>query len=63
MEGKYKIENERIGKLFLEIWNLKQDFKKVKFKHIKREKNKDADRLANEAIDREEGKQSLFEDE
>jgi len=62
IEAKYKIENERIGKLFLEIWNLKQDFKKVKFKHIKRNKNQDADRLANEAIDREEGKQSLFEE-
>ncbi|MFW6283351.1 MAG: ribonuclease HI family protein [Minisyncoccales bacterium] len=63
IEGKYKIENERIGKLFLEIWNLKQDFKKVKFKQVKREKNEDADRLANEAIDREEGKQSLFKEE
>lgn len=61
IKGDYKIENERIGKLFLEVWNLKQDFKKVKFKQIKRGKNEDADRLANEAIDREEGKRSLFD--
>jgi ribonuclease HI len=51
LNGKYKIENQRMGELFLEIWNLKMDFKSVKFKQIPREKNKEADRLVNEALD------------
>lgn len=51
LNGEYKIVNENIQSLFLKIWNLKIDFLKVKFKQIPREKNKDADRLANEALD------------
>jgi len=51
MNGKYKLENENIQKFFIEIWNLKIDFKDVKFKAIPREKNKEADRLVNEALD------------
>ncbi len=51
MNGKYKLENEKIQKFFIEIWNLKIDFAEVKFKAIPREKNKEADRLVNEALD------------
>lgn len=51
MNGKYKVENEHIQKFFIEIWNLKIDFQEVKFKAIPREKNKEADRLVNEALD------------
>ncbi|MFH1036955.1 MAG: ribonuclease HI family protein [Patescibacteria group bacterium] len=51
LEGEYKILDQKIGKLFLEIWNLKLDFKKVKFTLIPRERNKEADRLVNEALD------------
>jgi ribonuclease HI len=51
LNGKYKIENQKIGELFLEIWNLKIDFKKIKFTLIPREKNKEADRLVNECLD------------
>ena len=39
------------SKLFVEVWNLKQDFKGVKLKLIPREKNKEADKLVNEALD------------
>ena len=60
LNGEYKLENEKIQKLFIEIWNLKIDFKSVKFKHIQREKNKEADRLANEALDSEAGAKTLF---
>src|SRR3989344_4402969 len=31
MQGKYKIENEKIQRFFIEIWNLKIDFEDVKF--------------------------------
>ena len=48
----YKIEGEKIAPLFLKIWNLLLDFEKVTFQHIPREKNKEADRLVNAALDR-----------
>ncbi|MBI2053801.1 MAG: ribonuclease HI family protein [Candidatus Staskawiczbacteria bacterium] len=51
MNAEYKILDEKIQKFFIEVWNLKMDFKSVKFKHIVREKNREADRLVNEAID------------
>ena len=51
--GVYKIENEKLAPLFLKIWNLKMDFGKIYFKHIPREQNREADRLANEAMDNE----------
>lgn len=50
LNGEYKIKNTELKDLFIEIWNLKQDFKEVEFKHIKREKNSAADRLVNEAM-------------
>ena len=53
LNGEYKLLNENIQKMFIEIWNLKLDFANVKFKQIPREKNKQADRLANEALDKE----------
>jgi len=53
LNGEYKVLDEKIQLLFLEVWNLKFDFKSVKFKLIKREKNKEADRLVNEALDQE----------
>ena len=52
LTGQYKIENEDLQPLWLEIWNLKLDFKSVEFHHIPREKNKEADRMVNEALDR-----------
>lgn len=56
LNHEYKIREERIGKLFLEIWNLMIDFKKVEIEHVRREANKGADRLVNEALDKEQGK-------
>ena len=50
MQGEYKILEPKIQELFLELWNLKIDFKAVKFKLIPRERNKEADRLVNEAL-------------
>ncbi|MBI4094912.1 MAG: reverse transcriptase-like protein, partial [Candidatus Liptonbacteria bacterium] len=37
--------------LFLEVWNLRLDFKKIDFKHVPREQNKIADKLLNQALD------------
>lgn len=60
MNGKYKLENEKIQKFFIEIWNLKIDFANVKFTAIPREKNKEADALVNEALDAQMTSQKLF---
>lgn len=55
--GKYKIIEEKLFPLFIKIWNLRMDFGKITFAEIPREKNKEADRLANEAMDKKRTKQ------
>jgi len=60
LNGEYRLQDPKIQQFFIEIWNLKFDFKSVKFKHIPREKNKEADRLVNEALDNEAGTKPLF---
>lgn len=60
MNGKYKIENERLQPLFLTLWNLCLDFKKVKIKAVPRSKNKEADRMVNETLDAEKKATKLF---
>jgi len=51
MNAEYKILDKDLQPLFVEIWNLKQDFKKVHFRHLRREQNKEADQLVNCALD------------
>ena len=49
--GQYKILEPDLQTLFIEAWNLKQDFKEVILKKIPREENKEADKLMNQALD------------
>lgn len=51
LNGHYKILEKELQPLFLEVWNLRLDFKKVEFKHIPREQNKRADKLVNYSLD------------
>lgn len=51
INGQYKVVDPKIQQLFLEVWNLKLDFGKVKLKLIPRERNKEADKLANESFE------------
>ena len=51
LTGKYRMEDEKLVPLFMKIWNLKLDFGKISFIHVPREKNKEADRMVNEALD------------
>ncbi len=53
VNGQYKVKNQDLAPLFLELYNLKIFFKKSHFIHIPREQNKEADKLANQAMDRE----------
>jgi ribonuclease HI len=52
LNHQYKLKEERIQKYFIDIWNLTLDFREVRFFHIPREENKQADKLANRAMDR-----------
>lgn len=60
LNGQYKILDPKIQSLFIEVWNLRLDFKKINFKLISREKNGEADKLVNEALDGEERNQKLI---
>ncbi len=51
LNGKFKLKEEGLKNPFIEVWNLKQDFKSVRFRHIPREENKKADALVNRALD------------
>lgn len=59
LNGEYKIKEKNLQQLFLEVWNLKQDFKSVIFKHIPREDNRGADKLVNQTLDKELSKLDL----
>lgn len=60
LNHEYKIENEKLQPLFLEIWNLMLDFGEVKFVHVMREYNTVADAEANRAMDEAEKQKNLF---
>lgn len=51
LKREYKVKNKDLAPLFLMIHNLSANFKKISYTHIPRERNKEADRLANEAMD------------
>lgn len=52
LKGEYKIKNEELKPLAAQVNKLKRDFSAVTFTHVRREKNKEADALVNQAIDR-----------
>ncbi len=52
LNREYKVKNKDLAPLFLEVYNLSLNFSKIKFTHVYREKNQEADRLANEAMDK-----------
>lgn len=59
LNGEYKIKEKKLQQLFLEVWNLKQDFKGVAFIYIPREDNRGADKLVNQVLDKEFSKLDL----
>lgn len=52
LNREYKVKNQDLAPLFVKIYNATLSFKKVTFTHVRREYNKDADKLANDAMDR-----------
>ena len=51
LNREYKVKNEGLAPLFVRIYNASQEFKKVTYTHVTRDKDKEADALANQAMD------------
>lgn len=51
LKGEYRVKNADLAPLFVKVHNQIIKYKKVTFRHIRRELNKEADRLANVAMD------------
>ncbi len=51
MNNQYKISDEKMQIMYVEVHNLTLDFKKVNFIHVPREQNKLADTMVNDALD------------
>ncbi|OGG47845.1 hypothetical protein A2671_01280 [Candidatus Kaiserbacteria bacterium RIFCSPHIGHO2_01_FULL_49_13] len=52
LSGVYQIKEETLFPQFIKVHNLQvKDFPHVTFAHVRREQNKEADRLANDAMD------------
>lgn len=51
LNHEYRLNDPTIQKHFIVIWNAMLDFKEVRFVHVRREYNKDADAAANAALD------------
>ena len=51
LNKEYRVKDADLVKLFVKVWNLAQEFENVSFNHVRREFNKEADRLVNLALD------------
>lgn len=52
IRGEYQMKHPALFPYFIAVWNLKvSEFPNMKITHVPREKNKDADRLSNVAMD------------
>ncbi len=55
-QGKYKVKNPEIKRLFDQVQHLRAGFRNSVFEHIPREKNAEADGLSKKAIKKEQAK-------
>jgi len=51
MKGEYRVKDVKLKHLFAEAQRLSRSFSSATFVHVERKNNRDADRLANEAVD------------
>jgi ribonuclease HI len=58
MRGEYRVKNEELRDLYEQARELAGGFPSVRFEHVRREQNKRADALCNEALDGERGRPS-----
>ncbi|MBI2551585.1 ribonuclease HI family protein [Candidatus Uhrbacteria bacterium] len=52
INGEYRVKNQDLANKFLSVKNLMAQFTRVHVRHVRREYNKVADKLVNEAIDK-----------
>ena len=52
LNREYKVKNKGLAPLFVKVYNNILKYKKVTFTHVRREFNKEADKLANIAMDK-----------
>ena len=52
LNREYRVKDKDLAPLFVKVYNISLGFKKIVFKHIKREKNELADKLVNLALDK-----------
>src|SRR5918992_3794396 len=51
MRGEYRVKNAGLQPLYQEARTLAEGLERIVYEHVRREQNKDADRLANVAMD------------
>jgi ribonuclease HI len=59
MRGQYKVKSEDLRPLFERAQKMSKAFDSFRIEHVYREQNREADALANEALDETEGKPSV----
>ncbi len=52
LNREYRVKDKDLAPLFVQVYNISLEFKKIVFKHIFREKNELADKLVNLALDK-----------
>jgi ribonuclease HI len=60
INGVYKVKNTALKELYTQIVTLKRSLSEFRIEHVRREQNKDADRLANIAVDTMESKPNFI---
>jgi ribonuclease HI len=60
LRGEYKVKNADLKPLFAEVLRRTNRFSRISWHHIPREKNKSADKLVNEALDKQAGVKKKF---
>lgn len=53
IKREYRVKEPTLQSLYLKVFNLTQQFRSIDFTHIPRERNKHADRMVNEALDKQ----------
>lgn len=51
LKREYRVKDKDLAPLFVKVYNGALGFKKVSFRHVRREMNKEADALVNKALD------------
>jgi ribonuclease H / adenosylcobalamin/alpha-ribazole phosphatase len=51
LAGRFRVKNPTLQRLHEEVRTLARAFRTVRYEHVPRERNKDADRLANRGVD------------